>query len=77
MGFEIHRLLRDQRLQELDKRKQGQEFDPVWASGAPTCRAKPYRMLHPSHLRVCNLLCIEQHVSRFTHRLGHVDCIHM
>ncbi len=34
MGFEIHRLLRDQRLQELDKRKQGQEFDPVWASGA-------------------------------------------
>lgn len=27
-------MLHDQRLQELDKRKQGQDFDPVWASGA-------------------------------------------
>jgi len=34
MGLEIHRLLRDQRFHELDKKKQGQEFDPVWASGA-------------------------------------------
>lgn len=77
MGLEIRRLLRDQRLQELDKRKQGQEFDPVWASGAPTCRAKPYRMLHASHLRLCSLLCIEQHASDFSHRLVAVDLIHI
>ena len=40
MGLEIRRLLCDQRRQELDKRKQGQPFDPVWASGALLAMSK-------------------------------------
>ena len=49
MGFEIRPLLCDQRLQELDKRKQGQKFDPVWASGA---------LLAVSNFTVCCILLI-------------------
>lgn len=50
MGMEIHQLLAQRKHQELDKLKQGQEYDSIWASGTFPCMVSS---CHPA----CYLQC--------------------